>query len=157
MVHADILTETFLPWDLDSLFVSTMIFLLAGFVDSSLLNTQSPWLSKAFAFLDIIVDSGNRIAGFRLRELRKLEGMLAEYSVLQTQLPYTPTASHNDTCPPPNQDLVQPYAVLNDESSGFGDDLTAEQILAVADSMELEGTDWLSTATVEPVSYDSLA
>jgi hypothetical protein len=45
-------------------------------VNESLLNSQTSWLTKAFAFLDIITLGGNRIAGFRLRGLRKLEEML---------------------------------------------------------------------------------
>ena len=36
------------------------------------------------------------------------------------------------------------YPGFSDEGSGFGDDLTAEQILAVAESMDIESTDWLS-------------
>jgi hypothetical protein len=47
-----------------------------------------------------------------------------------------------DTLPPP-------YTGVSDEGSGFGDDLTAEQILAVAESMDIEGTDWLSFATLD--------
>jgi hypothetical protein len=36
------------------------------------------------------------------------------------------------------------YTSLSDGGSGFGEDLTAEQILAVAESMDIDGTDWLS-------------
>ncbi|KAF2685815.1 hypothetical protein K458DRAFT_18001 [Lentithecium fluviatile CBS 122367] len=143
------LLETFLPWDLDSLFVSTMVLLLARFVDRRLLDTQFPWLDKAFNFLDTIINSGNRIADFRLRELRKLEEMLNEYSALRAQLPHTPTGIQIDPSLVPSQDPVQAYTGISDEGSGFGEDLTAEQILTVADSMELEGTDWVSFAMME--------
>ena len=160
--------ETFLPWDLDSLFVSTMVLILTKFVDFSLMDSQSSWLDKAYSFLETMVSSGNRIAAFRVIELRKLDEMLAEYSmnrhrpstaspsmtvsgpIMQRTLSfpdgYQSTAGlmhADDSLPPP------PYTGLSDEGSGFGDDLTAEQILAVAESMDIEGTDWLSFATLD--------
>jgi proline utilization trans-activator len=161
--------ETFLPWDLDSLFVSTMVLILTRFVDASLLDSQITWLDKAYDFMETMVSSGNRIAAFRIVELRKLDEMLADYS-LNCQRPstsstvrisaigtqqttlglsfpegYQSTAGlmmHEDSMPPP-------YTGLSDEGSGFGDDLTAEQILAVAESMDIEATDWLSFATLD--------
>jgi hypothetical protein len=45
--------------------------------------------------------------------------------------------------------MPPPYTGISDEGSGFGDDLTAEQILAVAESMDIEGTDWLSFGTLD--------
>jgi len=45
--------------------------------------------------------------------------------------------------------IPPPYTGLSDEGSGFGDDLTAEQILSLAESMDIEGTDWLSFATLD--------
>ncbi|KAH7361192.1 Zn(II)2Cys6 transcription factor [Pyrenochaeta sp. MPI-SDFR-AT-0127] len=161
------LLETFLPWDLDSLFVSTMILILTRFVDYSLMDNQASWLDKAYAFLETMISSGNRIAAFRVIELRKLDEMLTEYTLNQhrpsTSSPpmngpslvmqrtlsfpegYHSTAGllHSDDIPPP------PYTGLSDEGSGFGDDLTAEQILAVAESMDIEGTDWLSFAALD--------
>ncbi|KAG9185312.1 hypothetical protein G6011_07856 [Alternaria panax] len=167
-LHADErFKETFLPWDLDALFVSTMILILMRFVDFSLMDNQKGHLDKAYGFMETIVSGGNRIAAFRNVELRKLEEMLAEYSEnrerpsaaspnmigtgpsIQRRLSfpegYQSTAgllNSEDTMPPP-------YAGLSDEGSGFGDDLTADQILAVAESMDIEGTDWLSFATLD--------
>lgn len=161
--------ETFLPWDLDSLFVSTMVLILIRFVDASLLHNQSPWLDKAYSFLDTMVASGNRIAAFRVIELRKLDEMLGDYLQNQ-QRPSTASTMHDSgigtqhsnlemSFPegyhstaglmPPDDNMPPPYTGLSDEGSGFGDDLTAEQILAVAESMDIEGTDWLSFATLD--------
>jgi hypothetical protein len=50
---------------------------------------------------------------------------------------------------PPEKGMTPLYTGLSDGGSGFGDDLTAEQILAVAESMDIEGTDWLSFATLD--------
>jgi proline utilization trans-activator len=44
-----------------------------------------------------------------------------------------------------NPEAMGMYTAFSDESSGFGDDLTAEQILAVAESMDLGTTDWFNT------------
>lgn len=159
--------ETFLPWDLDSLFVSTMILILTRFVDYSLMDNQSLYLDKAYSFLETMIASGNRIAAFRNIELRKLDEMLMEFTLNRhrpsTASPPMIVAGHNmqrtlsfpdgyhstagllhgdDSLPPP-------YAGLSDEGSGFGDDLTADQILAVAESMDIEGADWLSFATLD--------
>ncbi|KAJ4369216.1 hypothetical protein N0V83_006301 [Neocucurbitaria cava] len=161
------LLETFLPWDLDSLFVSTMVLILTRFVDSSLMDNQTSYLDKAYIFLETMISNGNRIAAFRVIELRKLDEMLTEYTLCQHR---PSTASPSMTVSGPSMrrtlsfpegyhstanllhgedTLPPPYTGLSDEGSGFGDDLTAEQILAVAESMDIEGTDWLSFATLD--------
>ena len=160
-------TETFLPWDLDALFVSTVVLILTRFIDHSLMDGQKPYLDKAYSFFKTIVSSGNRIAGFRHVELRKLDEMLAEYSenrerpsTLPNTIGLEPSIQRPSSFPlgyqsvaglPHSQDTVRPssYTGISDEGSGFGDDLTAEQILAVAESMDMEGTDWLSFATLD--------
>ncbi|KAJ4302915.1 hypothetical protein N0V90_001806 [Kalmusia sp. IMI 367209] len=163
------LLESFLPWDLDSLFVSTMVLVLIRFVDDTLSENSSVWLNKAFGFLDIMAANGNRIAEFRCAELRKVEEMLSEYLASRTpqqfapliiqqgaQQPQPPPPPAGFCFPPPpdNQsprnimsstDAMGMYTAFSDESSGFGDDLTAEQILAVAESMDLGSTDWFSS------------
>ncbi|KAI4625544.1 hypothetical protein J4E80_002676 [Alternaria sp. BMP 0032] len=159
-------TETFLPWDLDALFVSTMVLILTRFIDPSLMDDHKPYLGKAYSFFNTIMSSGNRIAGFRNVELRKLDEMLADYTenrerplMSPNTIGLEPNIQRPLSFPPdyqsvaglPNsQDTVRPssYTGISDEGSGFGDDLTAEQILAVAESMDVEGTDWLSFATL---------
>jgi proline utilization trans-activator len=169
IVGSSPLLETFLPWDLDSLFVSTMVLILSRFVDASLLDSQAAWLGKAYGFLETMVSSGNRIAAFRVIELRKLDEMLADYRLNQ-QRPSTsstvpdsgigmqqgsmdlsfPEGYHSTAGLMMNDDsMPPPYTGLSDEGSGFGDDLTAEQILAVADTLDIETTDWLSFATLD--------
>ncbi|KAF2850962.1 Zn(II)2Cys6 transcription factor [Plenodomus tracheiphilus IPT5] len=161
------LLETFLPWDLDALFVSTMVLILTRFVDFSLMDHQSSWLDKAYSFLETMISNGNRIASFRVIELRKLEEMLAEFSMNQNR-PSTASPTTSGPAPAmhgrfafpegyhstadllhPDDTLPPPYTGISDEGSGFGDDLTAEQILAVAESMDIEGTDWLSFSTLD--------
>ncbi|KAH7075944.1 Zn(II)2Cys6 transcription factor [Paraphoma chrysanthemicola] len=158
------LLETFLPWDLDALFVSTMALILIRFVDTKLLDNQAKWLENAYGYLEAIASSGNRIAAFRIIELRKLDEMLEDYRQNQHR-PSTastvpdsgiamPQSSVELSFPdgyrstavlmPPDQGMTPMYTSLSDGGSGFGEDLTAEQILAVAESMDIDGTDWLS-------------
>lgn len=151
-----------------------MVLVLIRFVDDSLSENSSAWLNKAFTFLDAMTSNGNKIAEFRCAELRKLEEMLSEYSANRTPQQYTPLLpiaplppqqqqqSANGQHQPPsagffiapdtqspqtmlNPDAMGMYTAFSDESSGFGDDLTAEQILAVAESMDLGTTDWFNT------------
>lgn len=146
-----------------------MVIILTRFVDASLISNQSSWLEKAYSFLEIMVSSGNRIAAFRVIELRKLDEMLADFLLNQHRPSTVSTVQdsgigtqHSDaemTFPegyhstaglmPSDDSMPPPYTGLSDEGSGFGDDLTAEQILAVAESVDLEGADWLSFATLD--------
>ncbi|KAG9197564.1 hypothetical protein G6514_001469 [Epicoccum nigrum] len=132
-----------------------MVLIVTRFVDSTLLDDRTLWLEKAFELLVAMVAGGSRIADYRMRELRRLDEMLAEYAALQehpTQLntnivqdpPRVPenSSNANPIFASPNGGPV--YHSFSDEGSGFGDDLTAEQIIAVAESMDIESTDWLS-------------
>ncbi|KAF3046110.1 hypothetical protein E8E12_011155 [Didymella heteroderae] len=160
------LLETFLPWDLDALFVSTTVLIVTRFVDLTLLDDRSLWLEKAFALMEIMIAGGNRIANHRIRELRRLDEMLAEYAAIQERQPLVEALNQQQFAQlntniiqtaagvPNGPSIANPiftspeggplYSSFSDEGSGFGDDLTAEQILAVAESLDIEGTDWLS-------------
>ncbi|KAJ4988791.1 C6 transcription factor [Stagonosporopsis vannaccii] len=160
------LLETFLPWDLDALFVSTMVLIVTRFVDTSLMDDRTLWLEKAFGLMETMIAGGNRIADYRMRELRRLDEMLAEYAAIQERPPLMDALNQQELTQlntniiqtaaglPDNPSSAKPifaspdggplYSGFSDEGSGFGDDLTAEQILAVAESMDIGGTDWLS-------------
>lgn len=144
-----------------------MVFILTRFVDFSLMDNQTSYLDKAYSSLEAMIASGNRIAAFRNVELRKLDEMLADYS-MNRQRPTTASPSmvgpgrsiqnplsfpegYQSTAGLLNSEdaMPPPYTGISDEGSGFGDDLTAEQILAVAESMDIGGTDWLSFATLD--------
>lgn len=144
-----------------------MVLIVTRFVDPSLLDDRIPWLEKAFGLLETMIAGGNRIADFRMRELHRLDEMLAEYLLIQEHRPNpsaNPMGTNNQRMAPGilysedvhcARDLMASpngmplYSGFSDESSGFGDDLSAEQILAVADSMDIESTDWLSFAVLE--------
>ncbi|UPX16174.1 uncharacterized protein EKO05_0006590 [Ascochyta rabiei] len=165
------LLETFLPWDLDALFVSTMVLIVTRFVDPSLLDDRTLWLDTAFSLMETMIAGGNRIADYRMHELRRLEEMLVEYAAMQERPPTMEAFNQQqlaqlntnmnqtgsgirDESSSAKQMFASPdggplYSGFSDEGSGFGDDLTAEQILAVAESMDIEGTDWLSFGVLD--------
>jgi proline utilization trans-activator len=141
-----------------------MVLIVTRFVDHSLLDDRTLWLEKAFALMEIMIAGGNRIADYRMRELRRLDEMLAEYAAMQerpslmspisqqhlTNIQQTVTGLPQSEDPSSaKQMFASPdggplYSGFSDEGSGFGDEMSAEQILAVAESMDIEGTDWLS-------------
>jgi hypothetical protein len=132
------------------------------------MDNQTSWLDKAYGFLEAMESSGNRIAAFRNNELRKLDGMLVEYS-MNRQRPETvspfmtgpgPSMQQHPLVFPegyhstasllnPEDAMPPPYSGISDEGSGFGDDLTAEQILAITESMDLGSAGWLSFTTLD--------
>lgn len=143
-----------------------MVLIVTRFVDTTLLDDRTLWLDKAFSLMETMIAGGNRIADYRMRELRRLDEMLAEYAAIQERPPLM-DALNQQQLTQLNNNIIQTaaglpedpgsskpifaspeggplYSGFSDEGSGFGDDLTAEQILAVAESMDIEGTDWLS-------------
>ncbi|KAF2193676.1 Zn(II)2Cys6 transcription factor [Zopfia rhizophila CBS 207.26] len=166
------LLETFLPFDLDSLFVSTMVLLVGRVVDPRLLESRSPWLQKSYTMFEEMVSGGNLIADFRRSEVQRLDEMLSDLSTAQSQtlsgsvvLPQSgglhqthsrvplqstmPSTASLPLC----QDILPPHPDIGNDSS-YGDDLTAEQIMAVANSIESEDAEWISRAMIENSIWD---
>ena len=142
------------------------------FISPSLI-ADSNSLDKAFALFDCILAAGNDIAAHRVSELRKLAGMLAGYASVSRQeatevsdtrmatttsvnVPQHPGTTRSVMQVPIDGERTQLHvecAALNPQQSGlvdltnhesgFGEDMTAEQILALAESMNIEETDWL--------------
>jgi hypothetical protein len=162
------IAESFLPWDFDALFVSTTILILIHFIDSSLV-TGTDHLDKAFTLFEYMIAAGNDIAAHRITEMRRLDTLLAEHASASKQQAQESTGAVMTTMdankrsqqlgaaahPQPHESEVslaenstrlhddRTAIDLTDSGSIFGDDLTAEQILALAESMDIEATDWL--------------
>ncbi|OJD37902.1 zn 2cys6 transcription factor [Diplodia corticola] len=84
-VRAQHLLETFLPFDLEAISVSTVNIILAPSVDPDLLANRASWLDRAFAIFDDMASAGNVVAEYRRAELRKLDGMLSQLSHLHSR------------------------------------------------------------------------
>ena len=128
-------TDSFLPFDLESTFVSALVLLLAPFVDPYLLNDSQPWLQKAYDVLDEMIYRGNQIAAFRRSDLEQLHGLLRESSGQCDR----------------RGEMISHMSLLYSEESQIGDanDLTMADIMAVAESIGPMDVDWMAHAVTE--------
>lgn len=132
--------------------------------------TYPIWLEKAYAIFEEIIESGNLLAKYRRSELHLLDELLSCFpqehprclsapvsfpnNVLNPQVPlassFPPSGANAHALDP--DILSDPgvgVPVAMDEDCGFTNRLTAEQIMAVADSIESIDTEWMSNAMVE--------
>ncbi|PIG82846.1 hypothetical protein AARAC_003116, partial [Aspergillus arachidicola] len=72
------LLDSFLPFDMDAVFTTTISLLMAAAVDPALLPDHSPWSQRAYAILEDMIGRGNASARLVLSELRQLDGELAQ-------------------------------------------------------------------------------
>ncbi|KAF4916364.1 putative transcriptional regulatory protein [Colletotrichum viniferum] len=72
------LLETFLPFDLEAIFVSTGSLLLGPAIDPQAFEGVVPSLEKAYAVFDEMIAAGNAVANFQKAELQQLEIMLQQ-------------------------------------------------------------------------------
>ncbi|KAM5345814.1 hypothetical protein ACJ41O_011675 [Fusarium nematophilum] len=151
------LLETFLPFDLDAAFTSTIVLLMAAGIDSSLLQDHSPWSQRAYAIMDEMSSRGNLVAEMVAAELRQLEGLLNKVrvkdsepvSLVSIHVRSTPGESHaEDMDAAANTINVAGYSqgFEIDEQDEFGlglsYELSAEQLMNIANSLEIDSLTW---------------
>ncbi|KAJ5110164.1 hypothetical protein N7532_002809 [Penicillium argentinense] len=157
------LLETFLSFDLESIFVSTVVLLMGPAIDTRW--TYPFWLEKAYAIFEDIIDSGNLVAKFRRSELQLLDELLSCFPQEHPRCLSAPVSFPNGVLnnpevplatsfPPSTQAHALDHDILSDPGitmggSDFTSRLTAEQIMAVADSIESIDTEWMSNAMIE--------
>lgn len=132
--------------------------------------TYPIWLEKAYTIFEEIIESGNLLAKFRRSELHLLDELLSCFPQEHPRYLSAPVSFPNNVInpqvplassfPPSGQagqaldhDIISDPGVgvgvaLPDEC-GFTSRLTAEQIMAVADSIENIDTEWMSNAMIE--------
>ncbi|KAJ3545695.1 hypothetical protein NM208_g2383 [Fusarium decemcellulare] len=138
--------ETFLPFDFDATFTSTIALLMAAAVDSTLIPDHSPWTQRAYAVLDEMDSRGNRIAGMTLSELKTLEDLLDRLSPGWETSTLQPSSEQDgsqaiETCT--TGDMEAPSLDM-DFSTEFGlyHGLDAGQLMHLADSLDLDSLAW---------------
>ncbi|KAH8807875.1 Zn(II)2Cys6 transcription factor [Xylogone sp. PMI_703] len=155
------LLETFLHFDLESIFVSAVILLISPVIDVSLLDNGSSWLQKSYVIIDEMISNGNLIAEFRKSELQQLEETLnhrlpdlsqSSSGLITFQQNNDPTSkvTHSSAVPlleslPVGNDIMPSDPTILDDCD-FSEGLTAAQILAVANSIDTEDAEWVSHA-----------
>ncbi|KAG2411516.1 hypothetical protein HFD88_009072 [Aspergillus terreus] len=134
------LLDSFLPFDLESTFVSTFVLLVVPAVDSCLLDEADNWLRKCYMVLDEMISRGNRIAAYRKSELDQLSRMLEE----------TPDESLGKVDYDMRSQLpsfLTPHSDDHPEIDGNG--FTTAEIMAVAESIDIGDVDWIAHAVTE--------
>lgn len=156
--------ETFLPFDLDSAFASTVVLLMGPAIEPRRLEPHTAWIDKAHSVFEEMIEGGNLIARLLLSELQKLDEMLCCISggraaprslqqqgpaVVAPRTPMTSSMSTTTTATRRLSDAIPPAPdyVIEDEYAATG--LTAADIMALADSIESYDTEWMSNAISE--------
>ncbi|KAL2800273.1 hypothetical protein BJX66DRAFT_183185 [Aspergillus keveii] len=138
------LLDSFLPFDLESTFVSSVVLLMAPAIDSNLLDNRTPWLQKSCVILDDMITRGNLIARFRKAELEQLDSLLSQL-VPDRQLQIVDSTRKTDLLGFESSPLPPPYPEL----PGLSDGLTTAEIMAVAESIDTGDVDWVAHAVTE--------
>ena len=134
--------------------MSTIILIMCGAIDASLLENHEPWSQVAYSIFDEMASRGNTIAKLRKGELQKLANALESLpppkSPEQLQ-----TEAYQKTGPVSAinlQSRVTLSAVVSNENfqpfdTGYWpDETTAEQLMLIADSLDMDGFDWMTTS-----------
>lgn len=154
MYLSDRSTDTFLPFDLDSTFVSAVVLSIASFTDSSLVDERTGWLHKTNLILDEMISRGNLIADFRKSELGQLTRMLSQVAP-DTHF----DIDHPPKLKPPGSDPTRPSSPFGSHHYGAVDGvpglpmldygLTTAEIMAAAESIDTGDVDWIAHAVTE--------
>lgn len=164
------IVEPFLSLDLDPLYVSSTSLLIGAAVDKTLLVDRDPWVRRCLALLEDIESSGNLIAGWRKSEIQRLDEMLVAITDdTRIKPPSSVGSAPADNLPTPTfqGNVFHPEGVNNMNNPSFlhlpqpgpfdvpatttggGDDLWAEHILAIASSIQDEDAEWIDRAIVD--------
>ncbi|KAJ5005160.1 putative transcriptional regulatory protein [Colletotrichum sp. SAR 10_66] len=168
------LLETFLPFDLEAIFVSTGSLLLGPAIDPQAFEGVVPSLEKAYAVFDEMIAAGNAVANFQKAELQQLEIMLQQLTqaIPQPAADDPGAAANEATCQQQQQQIADdtsPHDTVisslatdlsqnesytsslpgNLEEMTFDSGLTMTQLLDMANSIEHEDTEWMSQTIVE--------
>lgn len=160
---ANVSVESFLPFDLDAAFSSAVVLLLAATVDYSLIrNNDGSWLEVVHAILKEMIARGNLVAKFHASELQQLDENLKKLPNSGATGAIGHATRSNETVQHLSSNTVanSSGAVLSggqfDISPDFlgewnsDDGLNGDQLMALADSLDLEHLDWLGSLGSDP-------
>lgn len=159
------MSETFLIFDLEALSISTTNILLAPAVAAAMASNQDIMLQKAYSVFDELVTSGNRIAKLMRSELQQLDQLLSAVSQNdrptsgdkddpQAQIHSEASAVHNVLQPVDpalaQGELVEPLPGVVFGGEGFGGILSSDQIMDLANAINMDHAEWMLQATRSP-------
>jgi hypothetical protein len=137
-----------------------MIVLLTPAVDSTLLQTSFPWLHMIYQILDEMVLHGCLQAAQRKAELEQLHQAFMQMpnlsdEGLEQSAEIGPGVDVHGMNPQGLGAIVMPHDMAGTAGHDFSidDDIfwrnafTADQLLNVADNLDLDGIDWMTTGS----------
>lgn len=160
------LAESFLPFDLEAVFISSVSLLAASAFEINLVHETHALLQKSYAVFDDLCDSGNLIAKQEKLEVRSFEDALRRINRNPQAPAALPTASPTSASTGwesgisgvsigPSFPTPAPTAFPN-EPQPFGieniDDLdlfTSAHILDTVNAIDTGDADWMSQAMTE--------
>ncbi|KAE8151446.1 hypothetical protein BDV25DRAFT_138866 [Aspergillus avenaceus] len=156
------LLETFLNFDLEPLFIPTVVLLVGPVIDPRLTDDHVWWVEKAYSIFQEMVEVTNQVAKFRWLELQQLDKTLNGIPLSQSTMPTTSTAprpSHaaqlfspaSSYIPPSMDPTAYNDVPFTDDTTleaecGLGPSLSTAEMMAMADSIELYDAEWVSSA-----------
>ncbi|EPE04399.1 zn 2cys6 transcription factor [Ophiostoma piceae UAMH 11346] len=155
------LLETFLPFDLESLFISTSNSIVGRALEAHLLGNVESTLRKAYSLYDEFIAVGNQIALHQKAELLRLSDMLMSLTpdepvasgIIDPALTISATFSTGqagqteDTVASEILTSMSVNTVVDDEA--FRRLMTSADVLGMANSIENMDTEWMSQAMFE--------
>lgn len=146
------LLESFLPFDLEAASAGSMVLLLAPVLDPELLPSNTPWLDILHSVLDEMIAQGQIQASKRKAELQRLQRVFEQLPLPLTETPEVPTVTDLESAIPiPNADPMIAGAALDDpafvEDAIWRTDFSAEHLMAIADGLDLDGFEWMTTGS----------
>lgn len=131
-----------------------MVFLITPIVDRDLLPPQSPWTEMTFDVLNALILQGQVQASARKAELLQLQNIFGQ---IPTQIS---TMTGESFEPAVDETQLQPHDITlgttletTQIDYGFLDDaiwrttFTADQLMNVADNLDLDGLEWMTTVS----------
>lgn len=140
--------ESFITFDLESTWSATVLIMVANAVDPSLLAGYSDSQEITYSVLDEMFSRGNLVAGLYRDDLNLLAQYLENLNSNSTNR-MTAAGSSEQV------DRHRTFDFVTDSLSGedlqlwdFDSALTGEQLIEVADSLNLDGLDWLTNGSL---------
>jgi hypothetical protein len=155
-----LLLEAFLPFDLESLFVSSFNLLIAPVLDPRFSEHEATFRHKTSIIFSEMVNKGNLIAVFRRSELQQLDDMLSCLSREHndaTPIPIdgqiiggTMPEENDGPLPEPSDDNETMASMLPGmDDLGMDAWFTTAQMIDMANSIANSDTEWVSHTMME--------
>ncbi|KAL9076447.1 MAG: hypothetical protein Q9157_003656 [Trypethelium eluteriae] len=148
--------ESFVPFDREATFSSSVVLSVAATVDPSLVKDRDSRLMTASSILDEMVSCGNRIADFQRRELDQLDFSLRRLQEFSSPAISNHQVQHENSDSVPSYSMAAADVQMDGRDQAMShvdigrlldewnseDSLNGEQLLAVVDSLDYDQFNW---------------